>query len=757
MLRRKLFRTILRYRAQFISMIIMIALGVGVFTGFNIEWYSLERDTGVVFEKTGFADYRIFNEKGFTPEDLKKVLSIPGVEDAARYLSVNTGVAGDTDVIALTVNENMKVSGLLLMEGEDYDPESPDGIWLSDQYAAKNGIRLGDALELTYKLFSMKGTVKGLVKSSEYMICLPDENQMMPDYSSYGFAFISPAMLKKAIIFEFYPQINVRSGMNKADFTAAAEAALGKTLLVLGKEETVSWAETRGEIEEGKTMGSILPVLFLAIAVLTMVTTMHRITANEKTQIGTLKALGFHDRRIIRHYTVYALAIGLTGTAAGIGLGYLLGWYILSPGGAMATYIDIPEWRLYMPWFCWAVIGGMLLFLTLIGFLSVRKMLEGTAADALRPYTPKRMRHLRIEETAFFKALDFGTKWNLRDSLRHKSRSLMTLFGIIGCTVLLVGGLGMKDTMDAFIETFYNQAIRYENRINLDTASVTNEEAAETADACQGDWGALSSVQVEGAPVSLEVYHIERDLVRFPAEAGGTAEPGDDGAWVCARIAKKLALNPGDSLSFYPYGEEKEYTVRVAGVIRSMTESIVMTDGYAEKIGYDYRINTIFTREKEIPTGKAVLNAQSRQAIMDSFDTFMQLMNVMVFLLVTAAVVLGIVVLYNLGVMSYTERYREMATLKVLGFKDRRIGRLLVSQNLWLTVLGILIGLPAGWGILRYLLDALAGEYELQLVIGPVTYLISILLTTGVSLLVGLMVSRKNRHIDMVAALKTEE
>jgi putative ABC transport system permease protein len=333
----------------------------------------------------------------------------------------------------------------------------------------------------------------------------------------------------------------------------------------------------------------------------------------------------------------------------------------------------------------------------------------------------------------------------------------MTLFGIIGCTVLLVGGLGMKDTMDAFIETFYNQAIRYENRINLDTASVTNEEAAETADACQGDWGALSSVQVEGAPVSLEVYHIERDLVRFPAEAGGMAEPGDDGAWVCARIAKKLALKPGNSLSFYPYGEEKEYTVRVAGVIRSMTESIVMTDGYAEKIGYDYRINTIFTREKEIPTGKAVLNAQSRQAIMDSFDTFMQLMNVMVFLLVTAAVVLGIVVLYNLGVMSYTERYREMATPKVLGFKDRRSGRLLVSQNLWLTVLGSLIGLPAGWGILRYLLDALAGEYELQLVIGPVTYLISILLTTGVSLLVGLMVSRKNRHIDMVAALKTEE
>ena len=132
-------------------------------------------------------------------------------------------------------------------------------------------------------------------------------------------------------------------------------------------------------------------------------------------------------------------------------------------------------------------------------------------------------------------------------------------------------------------------------------------------------------------------------------------------------------------------------------------------------------------------------------------------LNTMVFLLVVAAVVLGIVVLYNLGVMSYTERYREMATLKVVGFRDAKIGLLLVGQNLWLTVIGILIGLPAGWGVLKYLLEALASEYEMKLVIGPVTYIVSILLTFGVSCLVGLMVARKNRHIDMVAALKTEE
>ena len=142
---------------------------------------------------------------------------------------------------------------------------------------------------------------------------------------------------------------------------------------------------------------------------------------------------------------------------------------------------------------------------------------------------------------------------------------------------------------------------------------------------------------------------------------------------------------------------------------------------------------------------------------MDSFDVFMDLMNKMIWLLVIAAVILGIVVLYNLGVMSYTERYREMATLKVVGFKDSKIGRLLISQNLWLTVLGILIGVPAGIGVLQYLLTALASEYELKLVLGLPTWLVSILLTFGVSLIVGLMVARKNRHIDMVAALKTAE
>lgn len=765
MLRKKRVRTFKRYRAQFVSMIIMICLGIGVFVGFNMEWYSLLKDTGYILDKTGFADYRIYSEDGFSEEDLEKIKAIEGVSDATRFLTVNASVKGDTDVVAIAVTESSQVSGVYLMDGEPYDETSPDGLWLSDQYAKKNGIGIGDELTLTYKTLTVKGTVKGLVKAGEFLICLPDETQLMPDYNSYGFAYLSPVMLREIIpaIFRniigdnMYYQINVLSDLPKESFVKAADAALGKTMLVLSKDENISWSEAMGEVNEGKTMGAILPVLFLAIAMLTMVTTMHRITASEKTQIGTLKALGFKDRQILRHYTSYALVIALAGTIPGIALGYLLGWYIMNPSGAMGTYIDMPRWNLYMPPVCWVILILMNVLIILIGYLSAREMLSGTPAEALRPYTPKKVGHLALEETKVFKRLDFGTKWNLRDCFRHKARTGMTLFGIVGCMVLLVGGLGMNDTLNAFIRSFYEDAIGYENRINLDAESMTTQKAGELAQTYEGDWSASKSVQIRDKAVGLEIYHIANGLVRFVDSSMDYVTLPDDGCFICRRIADEFGLKPGDEISFSPYGTDSTYTATVAGIVRSMSESIVMNDMYADTLNIDYVPDTIYTNSQNIERDGMILNVQTKKAIMDSFDTFTQLMIVMVTLLVAAAVILSLVVLYNLGVMSYTERYREMATLKVVGFKDGKIARLLVGQNLWLTAVGILIGLPAGAYTLKFLIDALAGEYEMRMMIGPVTYLVSILLTFTVSLAVGWMVARKNRHIDMVAALKTEE
>ncbi len=795
MLIRKLFRTAWSYKAQFISMIIMMTLGTGVFLGFNMEWYTIEYDTARFFRDTNYADYRLYAPAGFSADDLEKIAGIDGVDAATRFLSVNLDLKGKANKsLALDVSENFTVSTFVVMDGEAYD-KNGDGFYLSDKFAAANGYHLGDELELSFQGIDFSGKIAGLIKSGEHMICVADKNQMMPDYNTFGYAYISPAKLrdvlrkkleqtvtveqKKAgvpdsIISErlddiltdkaideaenkAYAQINVLSGLDKQTLEEAVKNALGKTIMVTPKEDHVVYKEAMGESEEGKTMGSVLPVLFLAIAILTMVTTMHRVATKEKIQIGTLKALGFRNRRILRHYTSYGFFIGLAGTALGAGLGYLICKVVMSENGMMGTYFDMPDWTAATPFFCYPVMLGTILLLALISFLSVHRQLRGTAAEALRPYTPKKMRKTLLERTKLWNRLGFGTQWNLRDLSRHKSRSLMTLFGITGCMVLMVGGLGMRDTMAGFLNLLDKDISNYATKVNLaDNADST--KAKLLADELEGDWESICGISLDGDTVSLEVVHNPHQLYNVINENNRRIDLSDEGVYLCLRLKDRAAV--GETITFSPYGSKDTYTVKVAGYNRSvMTEGVTMTDALADRLGIDYTPTAIYTDKMtdDIPSSDLIVGKQDKAKLMETFNSFVSIMDSMVIILVVAAAVLGIVVLYNLGVMSYVERFRELATLKVLGFRNKQIGRLLISQNIWLTVIGVIIGLPAGVGVLNWLLVALAGEYEMKLMLGPLTYCVSILLTFGVSLLVGLLVSKKNRKIDMVEALKDAE
>lgn len=757
MLLRKLFRTALKYKAQFVSMIIMVTIGVGVFVGFNMEWYSLQKDTDDFFELTNYADYRIMNEQGFSLEDISAIKNIDGVTAATRVLSVNVDVKDENKSLALFVPEEYTVSTFCVTDGKNYD-ENSDGFWLSDKYAEANGVKIGDTLTVSYRSTEISGEVVGLVKSGEFTVCVANSNQIMPDYSSFGFVYASPEKIKSAYGGIFYPQINVSSDMKKQEIELAVKDALGKTTLVLSKSEHTAYAAAQSEIEEGKTMVSVLPVLFLLIGVLTMITTMHRVTANEKTQIGTLKALGVKNSKILCHYTAYGLFIGIVGAVLGAILGVGICAFVVNPNGMQGTYFDMLSWKLFAPWWTWLILVGIVVFLTLISFLSVKKMLKGSAADTLRPYVPKKVKPLAIERLKIWNKIDFTTKWNLRDAFRHKTRSLMTLVGVFGCMILLVGGLGMRDTMTGFLDTIDKQILNYETRINF-TETVTNEQATAFIGKYDGDCVGVSSIQVDGEPISLEIYDIKHDSVRFTQKSGKAVSLTDNGAYICMRLAQK-GYSVGDTLEFSPYGSEQTYVVKVVGILRSFqTENVVMTSTYAQSEGIPYKISTAFVNvsPNEIEVAEFISGTQTKTAVMDSYESFMEILNTMVLIFVLAAVVLGVVVLYNLGVMSYVERYRELATLKVVGFKNDRIGRILISQNLWITVLGIIIGLPAGAGVLQLLLTMLASEYELKMSLGALTYCISIALTFGVSLIVGVFIARKNKKIDMVESLKCAE
>lgn len=367
------------------------------------------------------------------------------------------------------------------------------------------------------------------------------------------------------------------------------------------------------------------------------------------------------------------------------------------------------------------------------------------------------MRKLVWERTKLWDKLRFGTKWNIRDLSRHKSRSFMTLFGIVGCMVLMVGGLGMRDTMAGFLDLLDKDISNYATKVNL-VDNADSEKAKALATELDGDWESLTGISLGGDTVSLDVVHNPNELYNIIDEDNRRIKLSDDGVYLCLRLKDKARI--GEKITFSPYGSKETYTAKVVGYNRSiMTESVTISDTFADKLGIEYTPTAVYTNKNinDIPSSELIAGKQDKAQLMATFNSFVSIMDGMVIILVVAAAVLGIVVLYNLGIMSYVERSRELATLKVLGFRNKQIGRLLISQNLWLTVIGVIIGLPAGVGVLNWLLLALAGEYEMKLMLGPLTYCVSILLTFGVSLLVGLMVARKNRKIDMVEALKGTE
>ena len=794
MLIRKLFRTAWSYKAQFISMIIMITLGMGIFLGFNMEWYTIEYDTSRFFADTGYADYRLYSQDGFTSSELDKIASIDGVDAATRFLSVSLDVKDKKNKsLAFDVSENYTVSKFVVTDGEKYD-KNGDGFWLSDKFAAANDYKIGDELTVEFQGMDISGKIVGLIKASEHMICVADKNQLMPDYSTFGYAYMSPKKLRSVVREKMkmtvndkikkagvpdsmlskkldemltekaldeaeskvYAQVNLLSDMDKESLEEAVKDKLGRTIMVTPKDDHVVYKEATGEATEGKAMGSILPVLFLAIAILTMVTTMHRIATKEKIQIGTLKALGFKNRRILRHYTSYGLFIGIVGTALGTGLGVLVCKSVMSEDGMMGTYFDMPDWTVAKPFFCYPVMLGTVVFLTLISYLSVYRQLRGTAAETLRPYTPKRMRKTLLERTKLWDKLRFGTKWNLRDLSRHKSRSFMTLFGIVGCMILMVGGLGMRDTMSGFLELLDKDISNYAAKVNL-VENIDSAKAKELAASLDGDWESLMGISLDGNTVSLDIVHNPTEKLNVIDENNKRIKLSDEGVYLCLRLKNRAKI--GEKISFSPYGSKDTYTAEVVGYNRSiMTESVTMTDTLADKLGIDYKLTAVYTDKTagDIPSSDLISGKQDQAQLMATFNSFVGILDAMVIILVIAAAVLGVVVLYNLGVMSYIERSRELATLKVLGFRSKQIGRLIISQNIWLTVIGVIIGLPAGVGALEWMLIALGGEYELSLMLGPLTYCVSVLLTFGVSLLVGFMVARKNKKIDMVEALKSE-
>ena len=785
MLLKKLFRTLWRYKAQFISMVLMIALGVGVFLGFNIEWYSLEKNTAEIYEATGFADYRIYAEKAFGEDDLRAVRGIEGVEDATRYLSVNTAVQGSDDTLALTVVENPAVSGMLVTSGAAYDPESPDGVWLSDSYAAANSIFPGDSLTMTYKTVTVTGTVKGLVKSSEYLICLPDETQMMPDYNTHGYAFISPRMLDAAIPAVYrllngdsmYMQLNVKSALEKADFVKKLDQVLGRTLLVLSKDETISWAEAQGEIDEGKTMGSILPVLFLAIAILTMVTTMHRITASEKTQIGTLKALGYSNGDIISKYMIYAGS----GAVVGCGLGVLLG----SVGfpkilwEAYKTMLCISD-KLVLKvnwWLCGAVVITYTAVMLFVTWYSCRKALREEPAELIRPKAPEAGKKILVEYLPFWDKVSFLNKVTLRNMFRYKQRFAMMLLGIGGCTALLVTGFGLRDSITKVVDYQFQDVTVYDMAVYFDEGQ--SPEQQRDFRKAYGKRASIlfyhqSNFELDHNDQTKEIYLVAADAgvtdyMKFRSGAKELPLPQVDEVLLSVGVAKMLDIREGDQITMRD-SDMNLLELTVGGIYDNYVDNyaIIAPETIESQWGKPTELQMAFVKaiDGEDPYGLSadisgedqVLNVSVSEDLAGMVSSMITALDMVVWVVVLCAGLLAAIVLYNLTNININERIREIATIKVLGFRAGETAMYVFKENLALTAIGTVFGLGLGYLLLAFVMSNIKIDLVwFKTVVEAPSYLWSALLTMLSAVVVDVIFYFKLDQINMAEALKSVE
>lgn len=408
---------------------------------------------------------------------------------------------------------------------------------------------------------------------------------------------------------------------------------------------------------------------------------------------------------------------------------------------------------------------GTIAACTFTTYLTCRNVLKDTPAQSLRPKAPKDIKHSIIERRKLWKRLSFHSQWNLRDVVRCKGRSLMAIGGILGCSALLICAFGLQDTMDSIVDWNYNKLNQYQYSIELKN-DASEEQINNLMNKIDGE-----SIREIG--VDLKVNNLRKSgelmvtdevsLIQFVDEKRKRIKLPKDQISMSYKMSDNLGLEIGDEVSWHVPGQEIWHTSTIGAIYRTpFTQGITMTRDCYEDYGYSYLPTAIITNDEQVgekisASDAGVSKLQSKDELKESYNTLASAMNTMTYTLMAAAVLLAVVVIYNLGVLSFTERQRELSTLKVMGFKTRDLRRLLLTQNIWLTSVGIIPGIPIGIWIISYIFQFMGEVLDFIIIINFSSYLYCIIGTLLVSVLVNRLFSKRVKNIDMVSSLKGVE
>lgn len=760
MLKKKMFRDIKNNLSQFIKIFLMVAIGVMAYFGIEAYMSGMQETADKFYTENNLQDLNVVGIN-FTESDLKKIKSIDNVKDAERKLSI-TGITNDDKTLLLNFIEENNISKFYVKDGEKFD-KNKSGVWLDEFYAKENNISVGDKILIKYDSFSKEETVLGLINVPDHIYDTKDSSELYPNRKEFGFAYLSINELPEEYQVYNYVMVDVDNKDNVLSVKENIEKNVESALGVIKIQDTASYKTYQGEVDEGKTYIGVFSGLFLFIAMLSVITTMNRVIKNERIEIGTLKALGFSNSKVLFHYIGYGFWISLFAAIAGLFLGYFfIGNIFIS---LEMSFFEVPNGHPVVKFSGFILALFVVLLVSFITYLSSKSILKENPAESLRKKMPKvKKNSLNLTTKGFLKNLSFSSKWNIRDMLRNKMRTIMGVVGVASSCMLIVCALGMLNSMNYFIDLQFEKIYNFDYKLNL--MENLSDEELESIESIYGNESSKSygiEIKNEDGKESNNLFVTDAsDYIRFVDNKYNFIKlDNDEGVYITYKLAKNENKKVGDTITWHIYGSDTYYTSKIVGLNKDpQNQNISATRKYLESLGIKYTPDSIYTNKdlKDVSNIKNVTVIQDKDALKESMDSMLSMMKTMLTLIIGIAAVLGIIIIYNLGILSFTEKEYQFATLKVLGFSDKKIKGIFIKQNNWIAIMSIIIGLPLGYYLTDWLFKtAIEEHYDFGANIKPLTYIIALIGTFVISYLVSKFLARKVNKIDMVSSLKGNE
>ena len=797
-LRKDFFVEIRKTYNKFLSLLFIVALGVAFYSGVRSTEPDMKQSADKLYDDSNFMDIKLLTPAGLTQAELDAVGKLEQVEQVAGSYSADAlDVSLEDSGVVRLMSQNSEMNRVTIKKGRP--AETPEECIVDVQYMKKQGYKLGDMIRLTsgrerdisYYLKRTEYKIVGTFTSPFYIQSDKGSSDIGNGKVS-GVIYIQSENFVSPVYTEAY--ITVTGAREQECYSAGYEDMISEaseriqkeneSFYVLDRNKLQQYVEFEMDADRVGKIGETVPIIFFIVAALVSLTTMIRMVEEQRTQIGTLKALGYGNVLISMKYIMYGFLATVSGSLLGgiIG-GKVLPFIIINAYRIVYQNLTVIVTPLNMRHFLAAVVLAMACVIGATMAACFKTLLE-SSAELMRPAAPKQGKRVFLEYVPLiWKHLGFIWKSAIRNLIRYKKKIIMTIFGICGCMSLLLIGFGIKNSISSIVAVqygslhTYNAELSFENGLSptekeqVRNHLVSNEKVDSAINIYQGgavfefDGDELNGyIYVPDDPSELKDYIVLRDSV--------TKEPvelNDDEIVITKKMAKVLGISKGDTLTV-KMGEKISGTAVVGAVTENYVYHYVfMTKNvFARMFGISAESNQMLVNlmeeykdedvSAEFLAIEGISSTNSIDTLRNTFSEMLKGLDIIIVVIVAAAGGLAFVVLYNLNTINIGERIRELATLKVLGFYDGEVSSYVFRENVILTVIGILCGYIGGNFLHKFVIDTIEVDMVMfgREIYGS-SYLYATLITLLFAVIINCSMHFKLKKIDMTTSLKSVE